>query len=151
MEVKIEHDKIGPESRESHRLEVRRKGGSLGGQNPEQLHSSDLLILLQKTCAGLSISNTGSVCQLLNTYITNGVVGYVCQVLVRVLLYLSVPISSVILASSIPFRKTGFFAYSIFTSISEYLHRALGPSCHSFAGLEDLRGLLCCACPGGYS
>jgi len=31
-----------------------------------------------------------------------------------------VPISSVILANSILFRKTGFAAYSIFTSISEY-------------------------------
>jgi len=67
MEVKIEHDKIGPESRESHRLEVREEnGGRLGGWNPEQLHSSDLLILLQKICAGLSISN--NVRQLLNTW-----------------------------------------------------------------------------------
>jgi len=34
-------------------------------------------------------------------YLIPGVVGYVCQVLVLVLLFLSVPISSVILASSI--------------------------------------------------
>jgi len=53
------------------------------------------------------------------------VVGYVCQVLVRVLLYLGLPISSIILASSIPFLKTGFFAYSIFTSISEYKDKRL--------------------------
>ena len=31
VEVKIEHIKEGPESRESHRLGIRRKRGGLGG------------------------------------------------------------------------------------------------------------------------
>ena len=31
VQVKIEHDKIGPESRESHRLGIRRYRGGLGG------------------------------------------------------------------------------------------------------------------------
>jgi len=85
--------------------------------------------LCRKVAQALASQN--SVRQLLNTHITNGVVGYVCQVLVRVLLYLGLPISSIILASLIPFLKTGFFAYSIFTSISEYSEFLSSFSCRS--------------------